>query len=76
MDRAKDSPVCLQLLNKYQTKPNVYKMQFLFDCSALLDVNVHTATHGSEIMELIFKLTRTFCYSIHGERLKKLDRWI
>ena len=74
MDRIKDSPVRLQLLNEYQAKLVKYKMQFMLDCSALPNVKVDTATHGSEIMELIFKLTRTFCFSINSERIKKLDR--
>ena len=63
------------LIDSYHTKDDDYKMQFLLDCSVLPDVILVTQNYGSGVMLKVFKMTRTYCYSLHRERLKRLDRW-
>ena len=47
----------------------------------ILDPSTHPQTihlcqvHGQEILKLLFNLTRTWCYSIHKQRLKLLKQW-
>ena len=47
----------------------------------ILDPSSHPQTihlcqvHGQEILKLLFNLTRTWCYSIHKQRLKLLKQW-
>ena len=73
-ETSKDS-VCRQIVDCFEAKPENYKMQFLLDSSTLPDIIRATQIHGSDVQRIIFKLTRTFCYSLHRERLQKLDRW-
>ena len=49
-------------------------VQFLLDCSvvpAIIDI----AQSNSEVLELLFHLTRTWCHSVNIDRLKKLGRY-
>ena len=50
-------------------------MQFLLDCSAIPEV-IHSAQlYGDHIYSDIFYLSRTWCFSVHRERMKRLCRW-
>ena len=51
------------------------KAQFLADCSVLPQVITATQIHGEIVHELCFKISRTWCRTIHVARLKKLGRW-
>ena len=46
--------------------------QFLLDASVLPEVISCTQDHGQSVLDTLFYLTRTFCYSIHTCRLKLL----
>ena len=74
-DETSQDSVCRQIIDSFEAKPEKYKMQFLLDSSTLPDIIQATQIHGSDVQRIIFKLTRTFCYSLHRERLQKLDRW-
>ena len=52
-------------------------VQFLLDCSVLPRViTLFQAYHGVlDILSLFFEVTRTWIYTIHRERLKRLNRW-
>ena len=52
-----------------------YLVQFILDCSVLPQVISATQAHGSEIMHILFHLTRSWCFSIHKQRMKNLGRW-
>ena len=52
-----------------------FQTQFLLDCSTLPEVIILRQTYGFHILESLFYITRTWCYSLHRERLRKLDRW-
>ena len=49
--------------------------QFLIDCSSIPEVITAVQKYGSEALQHFFNITRTWCYSLHRERLKKLGRW-
>ena len=49
-------------------------MQFILDCTAL-PVVIRASQLDSNILPLLLKVCRTWCYSIHRTRLKLLGRW-
>ena len=50
-------------------------MQFLLDCSSIPEV-IHAATNYSEaVYNNIFYISRTWCFTIHKERMKRLCKW-
>ena len=52
-----------------------FQTQFLLDCSILPDIIILQQTIGHQILDDLFYLTRSWCYAIHRERLKNLNRW-
>ena len=50
--------------------------QFLIDCSVLPEVITAAQNHGSDVVfHHLFRITRTWCYCLHRDRLKNLGRW-
>ena len=49
--------------------------QFLIDCSVLPQVIRLHQLHGNAIHDVLYRITRTWCFCIHRERLKILGRW-
>ena len=49
--------------------------QFLLDCSTLPTVIVAYNLHGNIVHEHLFEISRTWVYTLHKTRLKKLGRW-
>ena len=49
--------------------------QFILDCSVLPQVILAHQLHGNIIHHHLFLISRTWAYSLHKERLKKLGRW-
>ena len=49
--------------------------QFLLDCSVIPQVISLAQAMGENILHHLFKVSRTWCYSLHRDRLKKLGRW-
>ena len=68
-------PITKDILMGALTSEPVYTLQILLDCSTLANVILAVQKHGFVILENLFKLTRTFCYAIHRQRLKLLGRW-
>ena len=54
---------------------NQKMMQFLLDCSVMPDVIYWAQHHGDHILNDLFYLSRTWCFAIHRERMKRLGRW-
>ena len=50
-------------------------MQLLLDCSVLPDVLISVQVYGPMIRDRLLYLGRTWCYSIHRERMKRLGKW-
>ena len=58
------------------TNPNHPQFtQFIIDCSVIPEVIALTQTFGQIVLNHLFKVTRTWCYSLHRDRLKFLGRW-
>ena len=55
------------------TKPDSYMLQFLLDASVLPETQSLIRRFGDSILYQIFSLTRSWCYSIHRERLKQIN---
>ena len=72
---ARQFPALGELLLTF-TNPNSHMFfQFLVDCSVIPEVITLTQKHGKEALYTLFKVTRTWCYSLHRDRLKMLGRW-
>ena len=58
------------------TQPNhTMFCQFLLDCSVIPQVIDLSQRHGKIVLHHLFKVTRTWCYSLHRDRLRLLGRW-
>ena len=47
-------------------------MQFLLDCSSLPSIILHKQNSGSNVIDRLFYITRSWCYAIHRSRMNKL----
>ena len=50
-------------------------VQFLLDCSTLPEVIALRQNQGDWVLDKLFYLTRTYCYSMHKARLRILGKW-
>ena len=64
-----------ELVSEALSNDTEYLVQFILDCSVLPHVIIAKQTHGSEILNSLFHLTRSWCFSIHRQRMKNLGRW-
>ena len=55
--------------------PDIF-LQFILDCSVLPHVISAAQSEGYTIYEILFKATRTYCYSVYRTRRKLLDQWV
>ena len=72
---ASKNPLCINIINTIKSGPQDQLLQFILDCSTIPDVIRLVESNGEEVLTPLFKMSRTFCYSIHRERLKILNRW-
>ena len=49
--------------------------QFLLDCSVIPHVISLVQELGEDVLYHMFKISRTWCYSLHRDRLRILGRW-
>ena len=68
-------PVVYELILTALSSEKNYLLQFLLDCSVLPTVIRAAQDHGYEVYKELFYLTRTWCFSIHRQRMKSLGRW-
>ena len=68
------SAIFENILNNAESNPKQW-LQFVLDCSALPSVIV-ASQQDPTVLGLMFKATRTYCYSLHRQRLKLLGRWV
>ena len=66
---------CKNIIASVRASSTEVFMQFILDCSVHPEVISAVQEHGDVIHELLFKATRTFCYSMYREHLKRLERW-
>ena len=65
-----------KILSDIQTSTPDLFLHFVLDCSVLPHVMEAAHIEGSTIYNILFKATRTFCYSMYRTRKKLLDQWI
>ena len=68
-------PLTAPLLLKFCAPSSPQFCQFLLDCSVIPSVILETQQHGMEVLHDLFNVTRTWCYTLHKERMKLLGRW-
>ena len=73
---AADKPVLREIVETYLYSDNdELRMQFIIDCSVLPLVISSYQLHGPIIHQTLFKITRTWCRSLHVARMKPLGRY-
>ena len=75
INHTKKFPVIKDILLNFTNPENPRYCQFLIDCSSIPEVITLSQKYGHSILNQLFKVTRTWCYSLHRERLKVLGRW-
>ena len=71
-----DKPVLREIVETYLCADNdELRMQFIIDCSVLPLVISSYQHHGPIIHQQLFKITRTWCRSLHVARMKALGRF-
>ena len=61
------------IIDESKDNPSTW-VQFVLDFSVLPQV-ISAAQDDPSVLPLLFKVTRTYCYSLHRTRLKILGRW-
>ena len=72
---AQSVPIIGRILCTYLQPSNPMIFQFLLDCSTIPEVIRLVQEQGKVYLSHLFKVTRTWCYSLHRGRLKILGRW-
>ena len=74
--RSADNPVVAKLAeDALDIFPPAYLMQFILDPSVLPQVRLAAQMSGIDILNGTLSLARTWCYTMHRERLKLLGLW-
>ena len=68
------SEICTAIFRSMEERGNSHWVQFVLDCSVIPEV-ITAAQKDDTVYPLLFKATRTWCYSLHRTRLKLLGRW-
>ena len=70
-------PVIMNIIQTYCKRGTECRLfvQFIIDCSVLPEVIVAVQTYGNIVLIHLFNITRIWCYTLHRERLKLLNRW-
>ena len=71
-----DMPLLAPIIREYlYSEDDEVKMQFILDCSTLpLVIQAHQFM-GPIVHQTLFKLTRTWCHSLHRSRMRMLGRF-
>jgi hypothetical protein len=72
---SKSVPVIADLILNLSTPTNPDFCQFLLDCTSLQQVIQATQKHGPDVLHHLFRVTRTWVYTLHKARMKILGRW-
>ena len=76
VDYVREKPVLKQVCDAYlQPSNTTLFMQFLLDCSVLPLVISAVQTHGQVVHFHLFRISRTWCRSLHVARQKLLGRY-
>ena len=70
------NPISHCLAIKYVLSNSTQKtMQFLLDCTALPEVILSAQQHGEQVYTDLFYMSRTWCFALHRERMKRICKW-
>ena len=72
---AKHHPLIAPLLSEFCNTTSHLFCQFLLDCSVIPAVITAVQKDGPIIHQHLFEITRTWIYTLHKERMKRLGRW-
>ena len=72
---AMNVPSLSSCILKLTTPNHPQYTQFLIDCSTIPEVICLAQQLGEYVYDHFFKISRTWCYSLHRERLRLLGRW-
>ena len=67
------SDIFVSICKNAKDDPKLW-LQYVLDCSALPSI-IAASQQDNSVLPLMFKATRTYCYSLHRTRLKLLGRW-
>ena len=73
MKYAELNPVLSPILSTYTNLSHQLFYQFLLDCTCIPDVIANL--YGMTVIDKLLYVGRTWCYSLHRERAKLLNRW-
>ena len=68
-------PYLSHIIFKYLRPDHPLYCHFIIDCSTIPQIISATQEYGNEALAHFFNITRTWCYSLHRERMKILGRW-
>ena len=72
---AKNNPTVQPILSTYCSPDHPMFCQFLLDCSCLPEVHTLVITNGSICLDMLLYVGRTWCYTLHRERARLLNKW-
>ena len=75
IEYSKSVPVLSQIILELTNPNNPLFVQFLLDCSSIPIVISAVQLLGQEVLHHLFKISRTWCYSLHRARMRLLGRW-
>ena len=67
-------PITNLVSSVLSSKPAVL-LQFILDASVQTQVISLVQVYGSEVLKVVFHLTRSWCFAVHKKRAKLLGRW-
>ena len=67
------SDIFVSICKNAKDDPKLW-LQYVLDCSALPSI-IAASQQDNSVLPLMFKATRTYCYSLHRTRLKLFGRW-
>ena len=68
------STTCINIFSEIINSNEETQVQFFLDCSVIPSI-IRLSQNDKNILPLLFKVCRTWCYSLHRTRLKLLGRW-
>ena len=71
----KTFPLLSNILLAFTNPTHPMYFHFLLDCSVIPQVVSLAQVHGKEALYQLFKVTHTWCYSLHRDWMEILGRW-
>ena len=69
------SPSTRKIVEEFCTPSSPDFCKFLLDCSVLPPVITAVQVEGYSVLSHLFDISRTWIYTLHKERMKRLGRW-